>query len=456
MVEGKLPPQAIDIEEVFLGALLIEGDKFNDVKTILPDEAFYNEKNKAIYQAMRSINRKDGNIDILTITEKLRETGKLESIGGATYIASLSGRVSSAMHIKSHLAIIYDKWVARECIKMGSELVEQSYNTDDILDTLQRARNAMDTRILQFLGINSTGISIVDAADKSLDQYFKREEAHKKGKISGIPSTFRKLNKRTGGFQKGQLIVLAGRPGMGKTSLAISFMINAAVYSFKCAFFSLETSYERLMDKVICSIANISFSDYKIGRLSDDQKKDAENSLSLLEHWYCTLNDTMLTTIEQIHANCKKIKDRDGLDIVFIDYLQLIRTTEKTGNREQEVSTISRKAKLMAIELDLPVVLMSQLNRGVEMRADKRPVLSDLRESGAIEQDADIVMFAYRPAVYDETAPNDKGELLVRKHREGETGDIVFKHNEALTRFTDDDENDYDIDKLSPGNDKPF
>ena len=242
MVEGRIPPQAIDIEEVFLGALLIEGDKFDDVKTILPDEAFYKEQNKLIYQAMRSINRKDGKIDILTITEKLRETSKLEQVGGATYVASLSGRISNSMHLKSHLAIIYDKWVARECIKIGSELVEQSYDADDILDTLQNVRNRMDDRILQFLGINSTGISIADAADKSLDQYYKREDAHKKGEISGIPSTFRKLNKKTGGFQKGQLIILAGRPGMGKTSLAISFMINAAVYNFKCAFFSLETS----------------------------------------------------------------------------------------------------------------------------------------------------------------------------------------------------------------------
>lgn len=455
MVDGKIPPQAIEIEMVFLGALLIEGDKFNDVKTILPDEAFYKEQNKTVYQAMREINRKGEEIDILTVIEKIKEKGKLEFVGGATYISELTSRVASAMHLKSHLAIIYDKWVARECIKIGSELVEQSYDADDILDTLQNIRNKMDDRILQFLGINSTGISIAEAADKSLDDYYKREIAYKEGKISGIPSTFRKLNKKTGGFQKGQLIIIAGRPGMGKTSLAISFMINAISYNFKAAFFSLETSSERLMDKVICSIANISFSDYKIGRLSDDQKNDAENSIALLEHWNCTLNDSMLTTIEQIHANCKKIKDRDGLDIVFIDYLQLMRTTEKTGNREQEVSTISRKAKLMAIELNVPVVLMSQLNRSVELRGDKRPILSDLRESGSIEQDADIVMFAYRPVIYDEMAPKNEGELLIRKHREGETGDLKFKHNETLTRFTDDDQ-DYDIDMMSPGNDKPF
>ncbi len=455
MVEGKIPPQALDIEEVFLGALLVEGDKFNEVKTMLPDEAFYKESNKLIYQAMRYINRKGGKIDLLTITERIRDIGKIESIGGASYVASLSSRVGAALHIKHHLAIIYDKWVARECIKIGSELVEQSYNADDILDTLQNIRNAMDDRILHFLGINSTGISIANAADKSIDDYYQREIAHKEGKISGIPSTFRKLNKKTGGFQKGQLIVLAGRPGMGKTSLAISFMINAASYNFKCAFFSLETSSERLMDKVICSLANISFSDYKIGSLTDTQRNDAENSLHILENWHCTLNDTMLTTIEQIHANCKKIKDRDGLDIVFIDYLQLLRTMEKTGNREQEVSNISRKAKLMSIELGLPIVLMSQLNRGVEARADKRPMLSDLRESGAIEQDADIVIFVFREYVYNKDAQRDRGELIVSKHREGETGELIFKHNQSLTRFCDE-EDEYDIDKMSPENNKPF
>ncbi|GAG01786.1 unnamed protein product, partial [marine sediment metagenome] len=259
-----------------------------------------------------------------------------------------------------------------------------------------------DTRILSYLGINSMGISIMDAANKSLDDYYKREQARKEGKFAGIPSTFKKLNLKTGGFNKEQLIILAGRPGMGKTSLAISFMITAAYYKCKCAFFSLEMTSERLMDKVICSLANINHTSYKRGQLLDTQRKSAEECLNIIDHWDVTFNDTMLTSIEQIHANCKTIKDRKGLDIVFIDYLQLMRTTEKTGNREQEISTMSRKAKMMAVDLQIPVVLMSQLNRGVESRADKHPMLSDLRESGAIEQDADIVLFIYRDVVYNE------------------------------------------------------
>jgi len=453
MVEGKIPPQAVDIEEAFLGSLLLEGDKFEDVKTILSAEAFYKSSHQLIYKAMRDINSKHGKIDILTVINELGD--KLDQVGGATYISMLSSRVGSSLHLKYHLAIIYDKWVSRECIKIGSKLVEQSYDADDILDTLQEVRNSMDTRILSYLGINSTGISILDAANKSLDDYFKREKARNEGEFTGIPSTFKKLNLKTGGFGKEQLIILAGRPGMGKTSLAISFMITAAKFKFKCAFFSMEMTSERLMDKVICSLANINHSEFKRGMLMDWQKKEAENCIGILENWDVTFNDSMLTSIEQIHANCKVLKDRKGLDIVFIDYLQLMRTTEKTGNREQEISTISRKAKMMAVELQVPVILMSQLNRGVETRADKKPVLSDLRESGAIEQDADIVLFIYRDVVYNEATPNPEVcELIVSKHREGETGMLKFISNESLTRFTDEGEQP-NMDPMSP-EPKPF
>ena len=438
----KLPPQAIDIEEVFLGALLIEGDCFEDVKTILPKEAFYKPSHQKIYEAMYNVDK----IDILTISNACDVP--------ASEIAQLSSRVATASHLKYHLSIIYDKWVARECIHIGSDLVKQSYDADDILDTLQTVRNAMDDRILRFLGINSTGITITDAANKSLDDYYKREAAYKDGKYSGIPTTFKGLNRITGGMNKEQLIILASRPGMGKTSLAISFLMTAAMYKFKCAFFSMEMTSERLMDKVICALANIDHSDYKRGKLMDDQKLKAEECLSIVNHWDVTFNDTMLAEIEQIHATCKKIKDRDGLDLIFIDYLQLMRTKEKTGNREQEISTMSRKAKMMAVDLGVPVVLLSQLNRGVESRADKRPMLSDLRESGAIEQDADIVLFIYRESEYNDSLESGNGELLISKHREGERGKIDFKHNQAMTRFSDEDEIP-DINMLSPEG-RPF
>ena len=437
----KIPPQALDIEEAFLGALLIEGDLFNDVKTILPEEAFYKPEHKTIYSTMREINKANGKIDILTVSQ-------FSNISPSV-IVNLSSRVATAAHLKYHLSIIYDKWVARECIRLGSELVEQSFEADDILDTLQETRNAMDQRILHFLGINSTGISIIDAANKSIDDYYIREVRYKDGKLSGLPSTFKELNKMTGGYQAGQLIILAARPGMGKTSIAIAEMMTAATYKFKSAFISLEMTSERLMDKVICSLGNINHSDYKRGRLNENDRKKAEECLGIINHWDVTFNDEMLVNIEQIHATCKKIKERSGLDIIFIDYLQLMRTKEKTGNREQEISTMSRKAKMMASELKVPVILLSQLNRSLEQRPDKRPMLSDLRESGAIEQDADIVEFIYRDSEYNESAPSDLGELIVAKHREGPRGIVEFRYNESMTRFTEG-EDIPDIDMYSP------
>jgi len=442
----KLPPQALDIEEAFLGALLIEGDLFADVKTILPVEAFYHLDNQSVYDAMHEIHSKNGKIDILTVSQNCNIS--------ASYIASLSSRVATASHYKYHLSIIYDKWVARECIRIGSELVANAYEADDILDTLQEVRNTMDKRILHFLGINSTGISIIDAANKSIDDYYIREQNYKEGKLSGLPTTFKELNRMTGGLNREQLIILAARPGMGKTSLAIAFMMTAASANLKAAFFSLEMTSERLMDKVICSLANIDHADYKRGRLQESQKQLVENCLAIVNSWSVTFNDTMLAEIEQIHATCKKIKEQKGLDIIFVDYLQLMRTREKTGNREQEISTMSRKAKMMAVDLGVPVVMMSQLNRGLESRADKRPMLSDLRESGAIEQDADIVLFIYRDSEYNEDAQRGDGELIVAKHREGERGIIKFKHNDSMTRFSDE-EDIPDIDMFSKES-KPF
>jgi replicative DNA helicase len=209
--------------------------------------------------------------------------------------------------------------------------------------------------------------------------------------------------------------------------------------------FSLEMTSERLMDKVICSLANISHSDYKSGRLMDQQKKAAEDSLGIINHWSVTLNDQMVVDIDKVHAMCRKIKDVKGLDLVVIDYLQLLRTKDRVGNREQEISNISRKAKMLAVDLNIPVLLLSQLNRGLEQRSDKRPMLSDLRESGAIEQDADVVLFIYRDYEYHENAPPDAGELIIAKHREGERGIIDFKFNMEMTRFSEEEDLDMDM-----------
>jgi replicative DNA helicase len=435
---GKIPPQAIDIEEVFLGALLLDGKSFEGVNSLLPPEAFYSDAHQKIYKCMELIVASDSKIDSLTVLHKLKSKGQLEEVGGATYISSLTARVGGSSHIKHHAAIIYDKWIAREMIRIGTEMVTESYDEEvDIMDLIQHTRNEIDKRVLHLLGIQSIGISIIDAAQQSIEDYYTREKNVKEGKIVGVPTTLTQVNVITGGMQKGDLIILAGRPSMGKTSIAISFMRTAATFGMKCAFFSLEMTAIRLTDKIVCAEAEIDLTDYKRGRLTDEDKLKADNSLAEIEKMKVTFNDNMVVNIEQVHASCKMLKDRDGLDIIFIDYLQLMKTKERAGSREQEISTMTRKAKIMAKDLNVPVVLLSQLNRGLEQRANKEPVLSDLRESGAIEQDADIVMFAYRDHVYNDESPDDEGKIIIAKHREGAIGYVEFKHNKAMTKISD-------------------
>jgi len=433
---GKIPPQALEIEQALLGALLLEGSKIENVKELISSDVFYKKANQDIFNAVSEVSKR-GKVDILTVTRYLMDNDQIESVGGASYISQLTSKVASAANVKFHAAIIYEKFIAREIIRVCSEMIEKSYSNDNILEVAQDLRNSMDKRILHFLGVNSTGVSIVEAGEKSIEDYYIREKNIREGVIVGIPTTFSQLNKMTGGMQPEQLIVLAGRPGMGKTSVAMSFMLTAARNEKKCAFFSFEMTSARLMDKVICSLSDINHADFKHGRLTDAQKKSMEQSMRIIEKMNVTFNDDMIANVEQVHAIAKSIKDREGLDVVFIDYLQLMKTNEKTGNREQEISTMSRKCKMIAVDLNIPVVLLSQLNRGLESRTNKEPMLSDLRESGAIEQDADIVLFVYRDAVYNELSPEDEGRIIIAKHREGSTGYCEFKHNESLTKFWD-------------------
>ena len=437
MIEGKLPPQDIEIEKAILGALLLEGKKIADVKTKLAPELFYEIRHGKIYQAMLDIHKDGGEIDLVTISTKLRGKKEIDIVGGLSYVADLTKNIASAGHLSYHVAILYQKWLQREMIRIGSSLAAESYEIEDVFELIKDKKNEIDKRLMDFLGISSTGISIGDAANKSVEDYYIREKALQSGQMHGIPSSFTKLNKLTGGFQGEQLIVMAGRPGMGKSSLAIAFMLSAAQYGKASAFFSLEMTAPRLTDKVICSMADIDHAQFKAGKLMDQEKPKLEKAVGDIEKYRVTFNENMLINIEQIHATCKMLKDRGDLDIVFIDYLQLMRTTDRTGNREQEISTLSRKAKMMAVDLNVPVVLLSQLNRSLEARVNKEPMLSDLRESGAIEQDADIVLFIYRDEVYNEGADPETGKIIIAKHREGGTGFLLFKHNKSMTKFSD-------------------
>lgn len=422
----RIPPQAKDIESAVIGSILVDGKAINKIKSILKPEMFYQQNFGDLFRVMLEMNEAQKPIDLLTVKENTDIK--------ASELVGFTANIGSAAHITEHAAIIYDKWLAREMIKTGTELVERSYN-DDIVEVIKSARSEVEKRLLGVLGLNSFGISIREAGDKSIEEYFKREKMISEGKRSGTPTAFDGLDKFTGGWQKEQLIILAARPAMGKTSIAMNFLMSAATYGKSVAMYSLEMSAVKLTDKIICSIADVSLTDYKKGKLMDLDKKKVEDSLGTFESWKVNFNDNLLTDIDKIFASAQAIKSRQGLDLIIIDYLQLMRGEGQ--NREREVAENSRKAKMMAVELECPVILLSQLNRGLEMRADKRPMLSDLRESGAIEQDADLVLFIHRESVYDDSAPDDQGEIILAKHREGATGVVRFKHNESLTRFED-------------------
>jgi len=430
----KIPPHVKDLEEAVLGSLLLDPDSIERVRSMLSPECFYDPAHGRIYGIIEEMERRDKKVDILTVTQELQRQKALEFVGGASFIVSLTSRVGSSAHIQEHAAIIYDKFVKRELIKIGNRAITQGFDEGvDAVDALNDSRDSLDKRLMHLLGLNSFGVEIQEAAQKSLTEYHNREKMIREGVAVGVRSPLGDLDKFTAGWQPEQLIVLAARPAMGKTSFAMACLMEAAKNGKSVAMYSLEMSSTKLTDKVICSLADIDLTDYKKGKLMDHQKEAAERSLDVVRSWNVTFSDEMMSSMDKILASAQSIKTRKGLDLIIIDYLQLMEG--KGDSREAVVSKNSRAAKMMAVKLGCPVILLSQLNRGLEARTDKRPMLSDLRESGAIEQDADIVLFLYREHVYNESAPDDKGELIIAKHREGPTGYVEFKHNKSMTKF---------------------
>lgn len=438
MIIDQIPPNAADVEQVVIGTLLLDSSVIRIVSGILTPDMFYKDSHRIIYDAIFTMHKGEKSIDILTVTTFLKDNGKLEEIGGATFISTLTSRVASSAHIQEHSAIIYDKYLLRQMIEIGHNLVRDCFSESrDVEDLIKDARNKVEGTLLSALGMNSVGISIKESGEQSLENYYKREQLIKDGKATGIRTDLEALNKITGGFQNEQLIILAARPAMGKTTVALSFLQSAAELLKSVAMYSLEMSAIKLTDKIICSLADISLTDYRDGKLSEGERLRAEQALDTLNAWHVHFNDELLTDIDQIYASAQAIKSKHGLDMIIIDYLQLMKGSGKFQNREREVAENSRKAKMMAVKLGVPVILLSQLNRGLVARDDKRPMLSDLRDSGGIEQDADIVLFIHREVIYDDQAEEGKGELIIAKHREGQTGIVDFKHNETFTKFSD-------------------
>jgi replicative DNA helicase len=442
---GKIPPQALDLEEAVLGALMLEKDAVITVLDLLKPETFYKETNQKIYNAIVQLSAALMPIDLMTVTEQLRKNKDLDIIGGPYALAQLTNKVASAAHVEIHARIIAQKYIQRELIRVSSDIqnraFDESIDVDDLLDFSEAALFEIAQGNIKK---ESTPISVlVKEATKQM-----QESALQPDGLVGVPSGFTQLDRMTNGWQKSDLIIIAARPSMGKTAFILSMTRNmASDYKRPIAIFSLEMSSLQLCNRLISSETELGSEKIRTGKLTDEEWKQFDSKIGNLEDAPIYIDDTPAISVFELRAKCRRLKSLYDIQMIIIDYLQLMTGTPETrGNREQEVSTISRSLKGLAKELNIPVIALSQLNRSVEMRTgNKRPQLSDLRESGAIEQDADMVLFIHRPEKYgllefeDGASSVGMAEVIVAKHRNGALGDVRLQFKDSLAKFCDPD-----------------
>ena len=442
---GKVPPQAIELEEAVLGALMLEKDALTSVIDILKVESFYKEAHKVIFQAILDLFTESQPIDLLTVTTQLRKNGALEVAGGAFYITELTSKVASAANIEFHARIITEQSIKRELIRISSTIQKDAFeDTTDVFELL----DAMEQSLFEISEKNirknyATMSSIMRDAIAELEI-----RKNQKDGLTGVPSGFTALDRVTSGWQKSDLVIIAARPAMGKTAFVLSVLRNAAVdHNRPVAIFSLEMSSVQLVNRLISSEAELDSDKIKKGTLADHEWAQLVHKTAKLSKAPLFVDDTPALSILELRAKCRKLKAQHDIQMVVVDYLQLMSGDSKGGfggNREQEIASISRALKKIAKELSIPVIALSQLSRAVETRGgDKRPQLSDLRESGAIEQDADMVMFLYRPEYYgiteDEGGASTAGvgEVIIAKHRNGSLENLKLRFIGRYTKFTD-------------------
>ena len=445
--DGKIPPQAIDLEEAVLGAMLIDEKGVNEVIDILSPEVFYKRSHQLIFESIQRLFRESEPVDLLTVSADLKKNKNFEVVGGDFYLISLSQKVSSSAHIEYHSRIIQQKFIQRKLITISNEIIQKSYNeSTDVIDLLDEAESKLyDIAQNNIKGSSETAQNLVIQAKNRIEEISKQEG------LSGISTGFEKLDRLTSGWQPSDLIIVAARPGMGKTALALSMARNVSVQKkIPVAFFSLEMSSVQLITRLISSETGLSSDKLRTGKLADHEWQQLNIKVSDLESAPLYIDDSAALTIFELRAKARRLASSHGIKLIIIDYLQLMNlgSSNKAGNREQEISTISRNLKALAKELNIPVIALSQLSRAVETRGGtKRPILSDLRESGAIEQDADIVSFLYRPEYYGITEWDDdmktpsegQGEFIVAKHRNGALDSIKLKFVANLGKFEDID-----------------
>ena len=446
---GKLPPQAKELEEAVLGAVMIESNAMTEVGDILKDESFYVDAHQRIWRAIRMLYQNQAPIDLLTVTEQLKKNGELDAAGGPFYVAQLTNKIGSAANVEYHARVLAEKYVQRMLISTSTEIIKDAYeDTTDVFELLDKAEKNLFSIAENNLKRNSVDISSLLMTElKEMDIRMNNSEDH----LNGIATGFIDLDRLTGGWQKSDLIVVAARPAMGKTAFTLALARNAAVDHKKgVAVFSLEMSSPQLVQRLISMETQIPQDAIRRGTLKDYEYQILTSKIDGLKNAPLFIDDTPAINVFELRSKCRRLKQQHDIQMVVIDYLQLMSGTVEGrggGNREQEISQISRALKSMAKELEIPVIALSQLSRAVETRGgDKKPILSDLRESGAIEQDADIVIFLYRGEYYgletdaDGNNNKDVAEVIIAKHRNGPVATVKTRFIKRFAKFENLDE----------------
>ena len=434
---NKIPPSSLESEQCIIGSILLEGDTINNVMDIVASEDFYSSSHKVIFDSMKELNEERTPIDIVTVSEKLKSKGYLEDVGGVNYLTSTTTMVPTTSNVKTYAEIVKQKSVLRNLIKVSNDIIDLGYSQDEDIDEIL---NQAEKKIFDISQDRVT--SDFKSIDSVLtDVYSLIEEVYSSGsEITGLNTGFSDLNKKLGGLQKSDLILVAARPGMGKTAFALNLVANTAIKSkASVAVFSLEMSKEQLVQRLISAQSNVPLGNITKGRIADDEWKKIMDAMKVLSSSRIYIDDTPGIKVSEIRSKCRKLKMEKGLDMVMIDYLQLMEADGKNESRQQEVSKISRSLKILAKEMNCPVIALSQLSRNTESGKDHMPKLSDLRDSGAIEQDADIVMFIYRDEYYNgmDTEKKNIADIKIAKNRHGETCDIELVWIGEIQKFKD-------------------
>lgn len=432
---GKIPPHDLEAEQAIIGSMLTDKDAVISSIEILKEKDFYREDNQAIYSAILNLYNRAEPIDIITVKAELETMGKFEQVGGLDYLAELPDKVPTTANALKYIKIVEEKAILRNLIKTANEIIELGYDvTTDVEDIMEDA----EKKIFNLMQ-NKNQKGYTPIKDVLVDSFTQLEQLYnKKQHITGVPTGFTQLDYKTAGFQKSDLILIAARPAMGKSAFALNIATNAAIKSkIPVVIFSLEMSKEQMVNRILCSEAMVDSNKVRTGKLDENDWTKLAGSVGPLSEAEIYIDDTPGISVMEIRAKCRKLKLEKNIGMVVIDYLQLVQgSSKRNGSREQEISEISRSLKILAKEIGVPVIALSQLSRAVEQRPDHRPMLSDLRESGAIEQDADIVMFLYRDDYYNEDSEKkDIAEVILAKHRGGSTGTVELLWLGSYTKF---------------------